>query len=228
MPESKKKKTPKKKGGAFSARIATLRPLTAEEMLFCRNYCEHGNQSEAYRQVWPDASRPQQAATAMMKRPEIKLHINQVIEGLSRRAADASARALSLNLEEVDARLAELILSRRRTRGEMLTRDTGELHVEGAGFKVIPAEGGKGKPAVVPTMTDELKASLEEDAPIEDADLIRAIDAAYKRRQGYPQKKSDAPPPVANNVYLYKPQWKLEQERAATPALPVVEAEVVE
>ena len=194
------------------------KPLTAQELQFCTNYCDSGNQAEAFRSVWPEDKNPHTGASRLMRRPEIKHQIMRTLERLRERSADAAARALALTLENADSRLAELITTRRRTRGEMFTRDTGELQDGGVSIKITPNPNGKGKPVVSLAKSSDFEASLAEPAPIEDSDLIKAIDLTYKRKAGYPLKPSEKAPPAPTNVFLYQPAWKLARQQQALPA----------
>jgi hypothetical protein len=57
-----------------------------------------------------------------------------------------------------------------------------------------------------PSIASSLPDSLEQPKPIDDADLVKAIDITFKRLGAYPRKAEAAPAPVQNN-YLYRPQW---------------------
>jgi phage terminase small subunit len=216
--------TQKKRGRKPGTKLQ--KPLTAQELVFCKNYCDHGNQVEAFRDVWPDHKSPHGAASRLMKRPEIKDQITRILEKNRDRAAEDAARSLGLTLAAADSRLAELIQTRRRTRGEMFTRDTGELQDGGVSIKLQPPPSGKGKPVVTIEKSEGFEASLSESAPIEDSDLIKAIDLTYKRKAGFPLKPSESKPPAPTNVFLYQPAWKLQrQQQALPPESEVVEAE---
>jgi hypothetical protein len=227
MPRNKKKPTGRPKGAKDKmARVAVQKPLTAEELLFCQNYCETGNQAEAFRSVWPDDKNPHTGASRLMKHREIRDQNRLILEKMRDRAAETSARALLLTLDEADGRLAELIRTRRRTRGEMLTRDTRELQDGGVSIEIVPPPSGRGKPTIKLNKSDKFEKSLEGAAPIEDADLIRAIDLTYKRKAGFPLKPSESKPPAPTNVFLYQPAWKLARQQPALPGeTPVVESE---
>jgi hypothetical protein len=211
----------KPEGAPTQKRVVARKPLTADEVRFCTNYCETGNQAEAYRSVWPEQKNPHAGANRLMRRIEVREFINSTLEAINRRGADAAARALLLRLDVADARLAEILTMRRRSRGEMLTRDTRQLQMAGVTPKLVPPPGGKGRPSVELQKTPEFEASLEQSAPVEDADLLKAIDLTYKRRVGYPQKAGapDAPNPV--NVFLYEPKWKVAAREPKT-----IEAEI--
>jgi hypothetical protein len=203
-----------------SSRAVGEKPLTAEELKFCQNYCLTGNQSESVRMTWPDVTDVNGVGYRLMRRTEIKEQIKAILAKMREQAADASARAMMLTLSQADLRLAELLTQRRRTRGEMLTRDTKELHVPGVSVELVSGSRG-GKPLPVQRTSEEFDATLNECAPIEDTDLIKAIDLTYERLGGYPDKKAEQP--TQTNVYLYKPQWLMKQQSQEAPQL---EAEV--
>ena len=67
--------------------------------------------------------------------------------------------------------------------------------------------GPQGGTKIVPVYSQAFTDSLDQPKPIDDADLVKAIDVTFKRLGAYPGKV-DAPAaaPVQNN-YLYRPQW---------------------
>ena len=64
----------------------------------------------------------------------------------------------------------------------------------------------QGGTKIVPVYSQEFTDSLDQPKPIEDADLVKAIDITFKRLGAYLSKTDAAPAPVQNN-YLYRPQW---------------------
>ena len=178
------------------------KPLTRQELQYCEHYCIHGNQTQAYRETWPDTARPADAASKLMKRANVQKHIANRLEEIQEKAAERSAEALTLTLEKAESRLAEMIEQRRHNRGEMLTQMTGKVHDKGITFETVT--GPQGGTKIVPVYSEEFTDSLEQPKPIDDADLVKAIDITFKRLGAY-LRKTD-PAPVQNN-YLYRPQW---------------------
>lgn len=180
-------------------------PMSQFDFKFCQIYVETGKQSEAFRQLAPEHKHPRAAALRMMQRPEIREHIRAIFKKISSRrdeAAQISATAVMLSLEVADSRLVEVLNTRRRTRGEMLTRDVRMLLVEGT----TPEYDEKGKLTGY-TYTPELAESMvKESSPIEDADLLKAIKLTYDRKQGIIKADKPVDPGVAN-IYLYRPAW---------------------
>lgn len=213
MSEKKPKKSGRPKGSKTTT-VALERELTTEEIQFCSNFLNTDNQAEAYRMVWPDHVNPHTGASRLMKRPEIRDLLNTARRKRREKLADAVARSGLLSLELAEDRLTEVLTSRRRTRGEMLTRDTKELQIAGVDAEIVPNPSGKGRPTIKLTKTPEFESSLEEGAPVEDTDLLKAIDITFKRRMGYPSKPQDIPAPQTNFI-LYKPQWKMDRESKA-------------
>jgi hypothetical protein len=187
------------------AELGLIAPMTKFDFDYCDAYIQLGKQAAAYTQVRPEEKDPRGAAVRMMKRPEIRDHIKDIMRRISRkrdRAAELSANAALLTLEVADDRLYEIMSTRRRSRGEMLTRDTKMLLVEGA----TPVMDDNGK-IVDYELTKDLKQSLlEEGAPVEDADLMKAIKLTYDRRQGI-IKAEKAPVVAFVETLLYKPKW---------------------
>ena len=68
--------------------------------------------------------------------------------------------------------------------------------------------GPQGGTKIIPVYSQEFTDSLEQPKPIDDADLVKAIDITFKRLGAYPGKAEAAAlaAPVQNN-YLYRPQW---------------------
>ena len=97
-----------------------------------------------------------------------------------------------------------MIETRRHNRGEMLTQMTDKVYDEGITFERVT--GPQGGTKIVPVYSQEFTDSLEQPKPIEDADLVKAIDITFKRLGAYPSKTDATPAPVQNN-YLYRPQW---------------------
>jgi hypothetical protein len=181
------------------------KPLTRRELQYCERYCIHGNQTQACREVWPDVARPADAASKLMKRADLQKHIANMIEEMQEEAAERSAEMLTLQLEKAESRLAELIETRRHNRGEMLTQMTGKVYDKGITFETVT--GPQGGTKIVPVYSQEFTDSLEQPKPIDDADLVKAIDITFKRLGAYPGKAdAHAAAPVQNN-YLYRPQW---------------------
>ena len=180
------------------------KPLTRQELQYCEHYCIHGNQTQAYRETWPDTARPADAASKLMKRPDVQKHIANMLENIQEKAAERSAEALILTLEKAESRLAEMIETRRHNRGEMLTQMTGKVYDKGVTFETVT--GAQGGTKIVPVYSQEFTDSLDQPKPIDDADLVKAIDITFKRLGAYPGKADAAPAPVQNN-YLYLPQW---------------------
>lgn len=189
------------------------KPMSKEDYDFCAAFVQLGKQEAAYRQVFPDNKYPGDAAMRMMRRDEIREHIRdifRIIANERRKAAELSARASLLTLEVADDRLLEVLQTRRKTRGEMLTRDVKMLLVEGA----TPVQDENGK-VVDYEFSLELKNSmLNEGAPVEDTDLLKAIDLTYKRKQGIikPEKKPEV---TVVNAMLYRPKWFSGPEKQA-------------
>ena len=200
--------------------VAGPAPMSRLDYDFCAEYVKVGKQEAAYRNVCPEAKWPGEAAMALMKRVEIREHIKAIFLEISKRrerAAIITARSSLLTLEVADDRLLEIVEQRRRTRGEMLTRDVKQLLVEGA--TPVTDENGK---VVDYQLTPELKASLlNEGAPVEDADLLKAIKLVYDRKQGI--VKPEKPPEVTFvGTMLYKPKWY----QAGPPAPRTIEGTV--
>ena len=179
-------------------------PLSQFDYQFCALVVQLGKQAQAYRQLRPEAKNPHTAASRMMERPEIVEHIRAIYAYISKerdRAASLSARACLLTLDLADDRLAEILTQRRKSRGEMFTKDIKQLMVKGA-LPQTDDDGNITGYAAAP----ELLATLEEGAPVEDADLLKAIKLLYERKQGI--VKAEAVPeaaPVA--TMLYRPNW---------------------
>lgn len=182
--------------------------LTRDEMQFCEHFCIHGSQTQAYRQTWPSAARPADHATKLMKRADVREHIGRIHEHMKKKAAERSAEALTLTLEKAESRLAEMIDVRRLNRGEMFTQMTGQIQDEGLSFELV--EGPRGGKKMVPKYSVELIDSYKQPKPIDDADLVKAIDTTFKRMGAYPGKKDAAPAPTVNH-YLYQPKWLVQQ-----------------
>jgi hypothetical protein len=144
-----------------------------------------------------------------MKRADVQKHIANMLEEIQERAAERSAEALILILEKAESRLAEMIETRRHNRGELLTQMTGQVYDKGITFKRVT--GPQGGTKIVPVYSQEFTDSLEQPKPIDDADLVKAIDITFKRLGAYPGKQAEPAAPVQNN-YLYRPQW-LQVER---------------
>jgi hypothetical protein len=181
------------------------RPMSKFDYEFCQAFVQCGKQEPAYRQLRPDVKYPGEAARAMMMRDEIRDHIKAILKELSQyreKAAIITARSSALTLEVADDRLMEILETRRRTRGEMLTRDIKQLLVEGA--TPVLDENGK---VVDYVLSLDLKASLlNESSPIEDADLLKAIKLTFERKQGI--IKAEKPAEVTFlGTMLYRPKW---------------------
>ena len=181
------------------------KPLTRQELQYCEHYCIHGNQTQAYRETWPDTARPADAASKLMKRADVQNHIANMLEKIQEKAAERSAEALILTLEKAESRLAEMIETRRHNRGEMLTQMTGKVYDKGITFETVT--GPQGGTKIVPVYSQEFTDSLEQPKPIDDADLVKAIDITFKRLGAYPGKAEAAPAAPVQNNYLYRPQW---------------------
>ena len=184
--------------------IAGPRPLSAFDFQFCQIFVQTGKQVEAWRQLRPDDKDPHRAAFRMMERPEIREHIRAIFAEINKsrdRAAVISARSVTLSLEVADDRLMEILEGRRKTRGEMLSKDLRTPLIKG----LVQEIDEDGNPTTV-SASDEVLESLKGPAPVEDSDLLKAIDLTYKRKQGIikADKPVDAGPV---NVMLYKPQW---------------------
>ena len=191
-------------GATMTKSKKAAKPLTRQELQYCEHYCIHGNQTQAYRQTWPDTARPADAASKLMKRADVQEHIATMLEKMQEESAERSAEALILTLEKAESRLAELIEQRRHNRGEMLTQMTGKVYDKGITFETVT--GPQGGTKIVPVYSQEFTDSLEQPKPIEDADLVKAIDITFKRLGAYPGKTEAPAAPVQNN-YLYRPQW---------------------
>ena len=139
-----------------------------------------------------------------MKRADVQKHIANMLEKMQEKAAERSAEALTLTLEKAESRLAEIIETRRHNRGEMLTQMTGKVYDKGITFETVT--GPQGGTKIVPVYSQEFTDSLEQPKPIDDADLVKAIDITFKRLGAYPGKTAAPAAPVQNN-YLYRPQW---------------------
>ena len=83
----------------------------------------------------------------------------------------------------------------------MLTQMTGKVHDKDITFETVT--GTK----IVPVYSQEFTYSLEQPKPIDDADLVKAIDITFKRLGAYPGKAEAAPATPVQNNYLYRPQW---------------------
>jgi hypothetical protein len=127
-----------------------------------------------------------------------------MLEEIQEKAAERSAEALILILEKAESRLAELIETRRHNRGEMLTQMTGKVYDKSITFETVT--GPQGGTKIVPVYSREFTDSLEQPKPIDDADLVKAIDIIFKRLGAYSGKTEAPAAPVQNN-YLYRPQW---------------------
>jgi hypothetical protein len=139
-----------------------------------------------------------------MKRADVQKHIANMLEKIQEKAAERSAAALTLTLERAESRLAELIEQRRHNRGEMLTQMTGKVHDKSITFETVT--GPQGGTKIIPVYSQEFTDSLEQPKPIEDTDLVKAIDITFKLLGAYLSKTDAASTPVQNN-YLYRPQW---------------------
>jgi hypothetical protein len=179
-------------------------PLSQFDYTFCQFFVSTGKQTEAYRQTNPEHKDPALAAHRMMKRPEIRDHIREIYRIMSRdrmKAAEIAARANLLTLEVADDRLMEIMATRRKSRGEMFSKDIKQLMVKGA----IPLTDDDGNVTGY-TGDDAFRESLEQGAPVEDKDLLTAIKLTYDRRQGI--IKAEKPAAVSGvTVMLYKPKW---------------------
>ena len=69
--------------------------LTRQELQYCEQYCIHGNQTQAYRETWPDTARPADAASKLMNRPDVRKHIANMLEKIQKKAAERSAEVLT-------------------------------------------------------------------------------------------------------------------------------------
>ena len=180
------------------------RPMSLFDFEFCDAFIRTGKQAQAWRQLRPDDKDPGVSAHRMMQRPEIREHIKAIYAQVSKdrgRAVEISARSALLSLEVADDRLMEILESRRKTRGEMLSKDLRTPLVKG----ITQEQDEDGNPAGC-SATAEMMESLEGPAPVEDGDLLKAIDLTYKRKQGI--IKAEKPPEVGPvNVLLYKPKW---------------------
>jgi hypothetical protein len=131
-------------------------------------------------------------------------HIANMLEEIQEKAAERSAEALILILEKAESRLAELIETRRHNRGEMLTQMTGKVYDKGITFESGDRAAGRDEDRSL--VSREFTDSLEQPKPIDDADLVKAIDIIFKRLGAYSGKTEAPAAPVQNN-YLYRPQW---------------------
>lgn len=208
-----KKKPAAKRAPKAAPKSATKRskdidgpqPMSKFDYDFCQIYVQTGKMVEAYRQLLPEYKDPSVGAHRMMQRPEIRDHIKAIFRLISKqrqRAAELSARAALLTLEVADDRLLEVLQARRRTRGEMLSRDVKQLLIPGATPKTDDMGNEDGY-----QISADLQKSLEEGAPVEDADLLKAIKLTYERKQGI--IKAEKPvDPTPLHVHLYRPQWR--------------------
>lgn len=178
-------------------------------------FVQTGKQVDAVRQVFPEQKDPNRVATRMMQRPEIRDHIREIYRQISEernRAAAIAARSTLLTLEVADERLMEILEQPRKTLGQMLTKDTKQLFMKGA-VQITNEEGRSEGYA----LTDDVQVLMDGAAPVEDSDLLKAIDLTYKRKGGIIKaEKEEAPGPVT--VMLYKPKW-FGQPRPQPPML---------
>ena len=119
-----------------------------------------------------------------------------MLDKIQEKAAERSAETLTLILEKAESRLAEIIEQRRHNRGEMLTQMTGKVYDKGITFETVTWPQGGTK--IVPVYSQEFTDSLEQSKPIDDADLVKAIDITFKRLGAYRGKTDAAPAPVQN------------------------------
>ena len=224
------------------------RPLSHFDLQFCHIFVQTAKQVEAWRQLRPDDKDPYRAASRMMQRPEIREHIREIYKAISKerqKAAEVSARANLLSLEVADDRLMEIMQQPRKTRAEMLTRDTKTMLVRAPGFEQNPPE----LPSLPDDATEEQKEAhkaaaqeareehyraqndallrhLDAPAPVEDADLLKAIKLTYERKQGI-IKADNNPAPTHTTVMLYKPKWFGQQRQCQNPAEIEIAAPVI-
>ena len=129
-------------GAMMTKSKKAAKPLTGQELQYCEHYCIHGNQTQAYRETWPDTARPVDAASKLMKRADVQKHIANMLEKIEEKAAERSAEALILTLEKAESRLAEMLETRRHNRGEMLTQMTGKVYDKGITFETVTGPQG--------------------------------------------------------------------------------------
>ena len=232
QPAKKAKKLPKPKPPARSVtkkviEIDGVRPLSDFDYRFCQAYVRTGKQAAAYREINPEAKDPHVSAHRMMERPEIRDHIRAIYKEVSasrERAAQVSARSLLLSLELADERLLEILETPRKTRAEMFTKDTKQVFTP-ADLKskrpaLPPVEGETAEEAAaredynqVQEEADREAQALRTDrwlqapAPVEDADILKAVKLTYERRQGIIKAEKE-PERNAVAVMLYQPGWR--------------------
>ena len=138
-----------------------------------------------------------------MKRAVVQNHIANMLEKIQEKAAERSAEALTLTLEKAESRLAEIIETRRHNRGEMLTQMTGKVTTRASPSR--RSIGPKGRRKIVPVYSEEFTDSLDQPKPIDDADLVKAIDSPSS---GWARtRQTEAPAAPVQNNYLYRPHW---------------------
>jgi hypothetical protein len=189
------------------------RPMSPTDYRFCAAYVQLGKAEPAYRQVFPEAKYPGEGAQRMLARQEIRDFIRETYRLIHKerdRAAAMAARASLLTCEMADDRLAEILQQRRRTRGEMLTRDVKTVLLEGA----VPKLDENGRITGYDFSPELATSMLNEGAPVEDADLLKAVKLTYDRRQGIIKPEKQAAASTGAGAMLYKPRW-------FTPARPV-------
>ena len=67
---------------------------------------------------------------------------------------------------------------------------TGKVYDKGITFETVT--GPQGGTKIVPVYSQEFTDSLEQPKPIDDADLVKAIDITFKRLGAYPGKADGA------------------------------------
>jgi hypothetical protein len=80
------------------------------------------------------------------------------------------------------------------------------MHEYDKGITFETVIGPQGGTKIDPVYSQEFTDSLEQPKPIDDSDLVKAIDITFKRLGAYPGKTEAPAAPVQNN-YLYRPQW---------------------
>lgn len=214
MGETVAKKKPKQKGGRKPGQktrnpaileIDGIREMSPFDYQFCEAYVRCLKATVAYRMVKPEATNPKMAAHHMMNRLEIQQHIRSIFANMKKereRRAASAARSALLTLDVADDRLLEVLQSRRRTLGESVTRDTKQLFLEGAS----PITDDSGKVTAYRLEGELQQRFVTEGAPVEDADLLKAIKLTYERRGGI-EKIEKQQGNTFIGTMLYKPKW---------------------
>lgn len=187
-------------------RSAPLGQLTANELQFCAAYAECGTVSGAGQQIGVT----QRSAFRIYARK----HVQKFIAKAKAEAEKKVAKKIGDMAEIADRRILELLEAPR-----MHPVDSVLLKLAANGAAPKKADDSEGESAT--TILDKLREMFPKDEiPIEDKELIKAIDTAYKRKGAYPTQKGPAVVQQINgqSVEIYQAKWL--RDKQAPPALP--------